>query len=511
WLLSYRSYLTQKGVAHCLEVTRFSTNGKVRQGKHEKRVVTDFRKLYDVLATYYDDRVEYEKDIWDLKVLGKSHHRSAGSKSLNLTQVIQPWLRESARRFFRYAIAVYSTGDCLAKLQALNRFSRFLATHYPQATSSKIDRNLLLEYLGYLLSLKLADETRAKAVINLRIFLEMCGREGWGDFIRERLIYDEEIPRQWKKVPRFIPQPVQQQIRTHLNQMVNPWQRMVLILQECGMRISELLTLPLNCLVQDSEGDYFIIYYQGKMYQEHRQWVSRTVAEEMVLQQEEVRKSGISTNYLFPNAKGESFHQSTFQTHLNQFLQEVGLKDAAGHLCHITAHMFRHTVATNLVNAQVPLLSIKRHLGHRAITTTERYTHIYDETVKQELTRSRHLIAPATGELIERRTTMDDPFLQLTKKDLHAQALGHGWCAFPVAQGPCPHANACFTCKHWRTDRGKLPILYQHLAETEQRLHAAQASGAQRMVEMNQQDAKNLKRAISILETLPDDEGGEGA
>lgn len=45
--------------------------------------------------------------------------------------------------------------------------------------------------------------------------------------------------------------------------------QMVLILQECGMRISELLQLPLDCLTQDARGTFYLRFMQGKMKRKH--------------------------------------------------------------------------------------------------------------------------------------------------------------------------------------------------------------------------------------------------
>ena len=53
---------------------------------------------------------------------------------------------------------------------------------------------------------------------------------------------------------------------------------MVLILQECGMRISELLELRADCLTQDARGVPYLRYMQGKVRRENAIPVSREVA-----------------------------------------------------------------------------------------------------------------------------------------------------------------------------------------------------------------------------------------
>jgi len=63
---------------------------------------------------------------------------------------------------------------------------------------------------------------------------------------------------------------------------------MLLIVQECGMRISELITLPYDCVIQDATGDAFLRSYQYKMKKEHTIPVSRDVANVIRAQQQEV-------------------------------------------------------------------------------------------------------------------------------------------------------------------------------------------------------------------------------
>jgi integrase len=79
--------------------------------------------------------------------------------------------------------------------------------------------------------------------------------------------------------------------------------QMVLILQECGMRISELLQLPLDCLTQDARGTFYLQFMQGKMKREHTIPVSQEIARVVQEQQQVVRATG-PTTFLFPNSKG---------------------------------------------------------------------------------------------------------------------------------------------------------------------------------------------------------------
>jgi hypothetical protein len=88
----------------------------------------------------------------------------------------------------------------------------------------------------------------------------------------------------------------------------------------------------------------------------------------------------------------------------------------------------------------------------------------------------------------------------LLKRTILAQALPNGHCHLPVQAGPCPHANACLTCIHFRSSERFLPILKQQLAETERILQWAQDNRAARQLEMNERVRKNLANMITALE-----------
>jgi integrase len=132
-----------------------------------------------------------------------------------------------------------------------------------QGTAKAITRKLLIEYLSYLPT-RVCISVRKSHLLNLRNFLETAARERWLPIASERMIFDEEIPRPPKLQPRYLPAAVLDQLNSHLGSLKAPWMQMILILQECGMRISELLQLPLDCLTQDARGTFYLRVHAGQ-------------------------------------------------------------------------------------------------------------------------------------------------------------------------------------------------------------------------------------------------------
>lgn len=169
--------------------------------------------------------------------------------TMNFMLVKQPWLRVAVKAYIGYSLPIYSESTCRTRLQSLICFSEFLAMESPRASTRSITRPLLLRYLNYLPT-RVCDGARKNHVINLRTFLEIAYRERRLATGPERMIHDEEVPQPSKPQPRYIPAMVLDQLNLHLCDLKPAWTRKVLILQECGMRISELLELPLDCLTQ---------------------------------------------------------------------------------------------------------------------------------------------------------------------------------------------------------------------------------------------------------------------
>jgi integrase len=509
WELSLRSYLTERGLWQPSSTENLDKFQQPHSYLHEDPCLSTLRQLYKTLQEVYDVRVEYEKDIWQLRHLNVRGNQAQSLQTLNFTKLTPLWLRQAAKQFLRYRLAIFSVGDSLKKLEAIKTFSAFLNSADREISPSGLDRALILDYLSYLASSGSAAKTRIAYIADLRTFLELCAREKWLDVPEKRLIYDDDLPRRNKPLPRFIPMEVLDQLNQHVDALPAQIRRMVLIIQECGMRISELCTLPFDCLVQDASGDWFLRYYQGKMHKEHSIPIAREVAQVIQEQQQatrsECRQQGHSALFLFSNAKGEPLKRQVFIRALNQLAYQKGIRDRTGQLYHFQTHQFRHTVGTRMINNGVPQHIIQQFLGHESPEMTSVYAHLHDQTLKEEYAKFRGRIVDVTGRVVEQDGTANSSDLQWVKKNILAQALPNGKCALPVVAGECPHANACLTCVHFRTDSSFLPQHKSQLQETQHLIQVASSNGWKRQVEMNERVVVNLQSIITALEETSHD------
>ncbi|WP_217897051.1 tyrosine-type recombinase/integrase [Granulicella rosea] len=291
------------------------------------------------------------------------------------------------------------------------------------------------------------------------------------------------------------------QLNQHLHELKPWWMRMVLILQECGMRINELLQLPMDCLSQDARGVFYLRYLQGKVRRENTIPVSQAIARVVQEQQEAVRARGNASTLLFPNERGRPTRQASFSQAINHLAYVHQIKDVTGKLFRFQSHQFRHTVGTRMINLGVPHHIIQRYLGHKGPEMTSRYAHIHDSTMREKL--SEYLagtLVDVTGKKVMENTANDTAELQWFSRNVLAQALTNGFCSIPTVAGPCPHPNACLNCAHFRTDITFLDVHRSELRETERVIAKADANGWVRQSEMNQRKRENLVNIITSLE-----------
>jgi integrase len=499
WRGLYTTYLRQRGMYHLGTTSRMNREQHPCVTARDSHYISTLRQLYSILESAYDDRPEHEKDVWDLQRMAVPISLSLSNVTLSFHRIRQPWLRKPVKAYIRYCLTICAEGTCRTRLQSLTCFSEFLMQERPKGTAKAITRKLLLEYLSYLPA-RVCVSVRKSHLLNLRNFLETAARERWLPIAPERMIFDDEIPRPPKAQPRYLPAAVLDQLNSHLGSLKAPWMQMILILQECGMRISELLQLPLDCVTQDARGTFYLRFVQGKMKREHTIPVSQEIARLIQEQQQVVRATERSTALLFPNAKGGVSKQQSFAQQINRLAYDHQVRDATGKLFRFQSHQFRHTVGTRMINLGVPHHFIQRYLGHLGPEMTNRYAHIHDSTMREKLSEYlQGTLVDVTGKAVP-EGPLDTSDLRWFTRNVMAQALPNGYCAIPVVAGPCPHPNACLSCAHFRTDASFLDVHKAELRDTERVITKANANGWTRQIEMNERKRNNLVNIVTSLE-----------
>lgn len=460
----------------------------------------------------YRSNLSFGDDIWHADELGLQINKHTNEPKLIFANIKQEWLKESAKKFIRYSATTKKLKTLRGFITSINSFSKFIE-QYPSLKWETLNRSIIIDYLAYLNSKQLGWSSKKHKISHLKQLLETGKVNSWFN-VSSYLIRPEDYPKGQKSVPRYIPEEVMGQLNQHLELLPEPIMRMVLVIQETGLRVSELLQLSINCLKQDTKGDWFIQYMNWKMTKEDTKPISQELAKVIQEQQEYIqqhlpnysylfcgRKPGSHSNF-FPNPK--VMHPKSFIRFLKRLAEKYNICDSSNKTWIFQSHQFRHTVGTRMINNGVPQHIIQRYLGHESPAMTSVYAHIHDKTLKQEIAKYHDSrVVNVAGEVVESSTPEldNDLDLHLLKKKVLAQSLPNGSCARPIVLGECPHANACLTCGDFRTT---IEFLDQHktqLEETEKLVQNAEEKGWKRHAEMNTKVRDNLKKIITTLES----------
>jgi integrase/recombinase XerD len=262
----------------------------------------------------------------------------------------------------------------------LKDFSRHLGAR--SNTADKVAPALISEYLASMEKSKAAERTQARRLSALRQFFLFLMKEG----IRpDNPTADMSAP----KLPRSLPKYLSEGEVDALLRTAADWASPsgikanagLEILYATGLRVSELLTLPVDSL--STHGDILIV--KGKGGRERMVPLSdaaKTAASRLRLG---TSKPG---RFLFAGRDRRfAMTRQGFALLLKEVAARANIDPAR-----LSPHVLRHSFATHLLSRGADLRSLQKLLGHADITTTQIYTHILAERLDQ-LVKAHHPLA----------------------------------------------------------------------------------------------------------------------
>ncbi len=250
-----------------------------------------------------------------------------------------------------------------------------------QMVNTEITVELLEEYIGELHE-KFKPKTVKRKIASLKAFFhymeykEMIDKNPFNKIqihFREPVILPKTIP--LCVVEKFL-----ETIYEEMDKAKTTYQKrnalrdvaVVELLFATGIRISELCMLKSN----DVDLKYGIVLIYGKGSKDRRLQIGNQEVIAILKKYKndfhnEIEKCG----YFFVNQSSRMLSDQAVRRMLNKYTSFATIE------LHITPHMFRHTFATALLEADVDIRYIQEMLGHSSITITEIYTHV--ATAKQ--------------------------------------------------------------------------------------------------------------------------------
>jgi integrase len=239
---------------------------------------------------------------------------------------------------------------------------------------------------------------------------------------------------------------------------------------------------------------------------EQQQWAAQVIAARCA--------PGTRPKYLFlaahMNRNGDRpYSDRTLRGLLTRLAARLDVRDAAGALVDFNrTHRFRHTAATSLLNAGVPIHVVQRYLGHLTPAMTMHYAQTLAETAEAEFLRYRKITADARDLGTDPADLYD--MLQLDQRT--DRILPNGYCLLPPRQS-CDRGNACLTCDKFATDATFLPELHVQKDRTLALIQTRQAAFTARTgnpmtpgnvwLDGRQREAAALDAIITTLDAMP--------
>lgn len=195
-------------------------------------------------------------------------------------------------------------------------------------------------------------------------------------------------PKPERALPHYLTaEEIKKLLKTAENRPEEKWQRiyvMLTLMYACGLRVSELVSLPENCINYDKKQ----ILIKGKGSKERLIPIADSAISAMhdyTSIRDNYLPKGRKSQWLFPSSSASGhFTRNAFYEDLKQLAILSGISPQK-----VTPHVLRHSFATHLLNHGADLRSVQKMLGHASIGTTEIYTHVANERLI-ELVKAHH-------------------------------------------------------------------------------------------------------------------------
>ena len=267
----------------------------------------------------------------------------------------------------------------------LNQFFEFVTVR----SVKDITKNDIAAFLQDLGEQKRSPKTMARKLSALKEYFKFLYSE---KEIRDNPSANILTPKQEKPLPKFLTEDeVKALIEAAGDSKDLRHKRMAVMLElmyACGLRVSELVSLPENCINYDKRQ----IFVRGKGSKERIVPVAPSAlnsVSEYMEYRECFLKAGRRSIWLFPSKVSASGHitRDAFFKNIKEAAVLAGIMPSK-----VSPHVLRHSFATHLLNHNADLRSLQKMLGHEDISTTEIYTHIITDKLI-ETVKSKHPLA----------------------------------------------------------------------------------------------------------------------
>jgi integrase/recombinase XerD len=263
----------------------------------------------------------------------------------------------------------------------LDKLIQFLQLKDLQYGPNDVNLALLQDYIKWIAELGMSERSQARIISGIKAFYKYCMQEQISQVDPTELLV---APKLKKKLPDTL---TFEEIELLIGQidLSTPEgtrnKAMLETLYSCGLRVTELINIRRSHLYLDIG----FIRVIGKGDKERLIPIGTEAIKHLQIYLQEIRfkmneKKG-NEDIAFLNRRGGKLSRTMVFYIIKELAQEANLKK------NISPHTFRHSFATHLVEGGADLRAVQEMLGHESITTTEIYTHLDRNFLRDTLNR----------------------------------------------------------------------------------------------------------------------------
>lgn len=268
-----------------------------------------------------------------------------------------------------------------AYLKDINKFTDYLEKNGFSKKPTEVTQEKIREFIDFINELGMSASSQARALSGIKSFFKFLLVQDEIDRDPSSMI---ETPKIGRKLPVVLtPHEIEALIMAiDLGAETGYRNRSILeVLYGCGLRVTELVSLRLT----DVHFDEGFIKVQGKGNKERLIPMGQKAKDAIIAYIQNYRGTlkieRKDENVLFLNRRGKKMTRVMIFTIIKDLAIKIDLQK------NISPHTFRHSFATHLMEGGADLRAIQDMLGHESITTTEVYTHLDKEFLKDTIIR----------------------------------------------------------------------------------------------------------------------------
>lgn len=394
--------------------TTMRTNNYVGKEYKNKTPTSNFLEMiYQNLFNLTDEREEWKKDTWDVRILEKygiTYNKSGTHYYIIFYKINNMKIRNEVKQYIKQRLIAnhkFSLSTAQLYITFLPSFINLICELEPTWNDFKgLERYHIEKYLEWLNIYVKENLTQKNSNPQQYIVMSLKHIKSFLSDIQIReydiapiknvriLILPSDKPTVKKKPYDqidYVPDTVLEQLFENINNLHKEVIPIVWTMSKTGLRISDTLGLKQDCLIKLNNKFWIETDIEKTYVKGHRIPIDDELANILAVL---INKAKVNSNqdnnlenYIFVRyrgkRKGKPYGQGWIGQKLNNFAIDFNITDEIGNRYHFKNHAFRHSYAIKMLNGGADILTVQELLAHASPEMTMRYARLLDETKRK--------------------------------------------------------------------------------------------------------------------------------